>query len=766
MSNPKRVWDSKKRAVRQWKEQVWLENGEKVVNTNHWFAEATWEDVVYDSSWEVAQEPLQTYENWWSEDVPSESSIIINKDLSITSWQEFTDLKIYFYAKNIANISVDISSPWFDLKGIEAETGEWYNYVATITVLAVDEATAVFTDSVTGDSDSIELKWEMPPIPPTPDPYVVNEHTIAYYPFEDDTDNYATEWTDLSLVNGWTFTKSTIWYSFSWPARSKFSLESNDIRYASVWFYCNDDNFDPTGNIVVNNYQLVWDIQANAHHWRAEFDNKFVFWQGGNWSNPQSVSLWAEKQWHQVSWSYDDTTTTVAMYIDWQRVLLSQNGAYNYGDDYNAVQLLYAGHISYELIVSDLILEDRPWTDEEVEAYYELSSSKYPEPEPIRVESLSNIPDVADVIEGNSTAIYFQYSPTNADNITDQISIVSADENVVSISGIYDQGDGWAYVSFTWVWVWQTTFTYYLNGTQVATTTVTVAAEIHMSSLSAPSVNSLTVVQGQMDRNSITATYLPINANLCEVETTVDDYNICDSFFVYTWQNWNLTFSVSWTSVWSTQVHYFLSSDPTTVYDIDITVVAPVPVQSIDVSGWETNINMDLYSTSSHTYGITPSGANQLDNIWITFSVDWIATFHDVKIVDSNNLELTFYWQQEGSTVASVWLWDVLQGTININVTAPIPVTAVTIEEWESKTVELNSNINFWLDVTPWNANDVSTLSASVADDSICNVTFSYQEGNWVRCIFIWTAVWNTTVEIFCSWVSQWTIWVTVTAPQ
>lgn len=39
MSQPKRVRDSKKRAVRQGKEQVWLVDWEKKVNTNHWFAE-------------------------------------------------------------------------------------------------------------------------------------------------------------------------------------------------------------------------------------------------------------------------------------------------------------------------------------------------------------------------------------------------------------------------------------------------------------------------------------------------------------------------------------------------------------------------------------------------------------------------------------------------------------------------------------------------------------------------------------------------------
>lgn len=67
----KRVRDSNKRAVWQNKEQVWLVDWEKKVNTNHGFAAAEWTDVVYDSSWKEAVTPLQTYDSSWKE-IPSE----------------------------------------------------------------------------------------------------------------------------------------------------------------------------------------------------------------------------------------------------------------------------------------------------------------------------------------------------------------------------------------------------------------------------------------------------------------------------------------------------------------------------------------------------------------------------------------------------------------------------------------------------------------------------------------------------------------------
>lgn len=68
----KRIWDSNKKAVWQNKKQVWLVDWEKKANTNHWFEEATWTDVVYDSSRVEAETPLQVYSNSWKE-VPTET---------------------------------------------------------------------------------------------------------------------------------------------------------------------------------------------------------------------------------------------------------------------------------------------------------------------------------------------------------------------------------------------------------------------------------------------------------------------------------------------------------------------------------------------------------------------------------------------------------------------------------------------------------------------------------------------------------------------
>lgn len=226
MSNPKRVWDSKKRAVRQGKEQVWLVDWEKVVNTNHWFAEATWTDVVYDSSWEVAQEPLQTYENWWSEDVPSGSSVTINRELSQTTWAVGSQINIYFFSENA--FTTGSASPVLSLNEVKDETWEWYNHILVYDVLEEWTVTVTITDNVTWDSDSIECTWYNDSTP-------VESITIP-------------EWKSDNL---W------IWYSKSLPFECSPST-ADDVSNVTVSF--STENIVECTNITVLDWYCFFDF--------------------------------------------------------------------------------------------------------------------------------------------------------------------------------------------------------------------------------------------------------------------------------------------------------------------------------------------------------------------------------------------------------------------------------------------------------------------------------------------------------------------------
>ena len=276
MSNPKRVWDSKKRAVRQGKEQVWLVDWEKVVNTNHWFAEATWTDVVYDSSWEAAQEPLQTYENWWSEDVPSGSSITINRELSETTWAVGSQINIYFFSKNA--FTTGSASPVLSLNEVKDETWEWYNHILVYDVLEAWTVTVNITDNVTWDSDSIECTWYNDSTP-------VESITIP-------------EWKSLDV---W------VWY---------FKTES---------FECSPVTADDVSNVTVS--FSVADIVQCTNKWVSDGYIYFEFNPIAEGTTTAEIFVWETSQWtiDFTSWEFIPVESisqwqTTATVVEWEAV--------------------------------------------------------------------------------------------------------------------------------------------------------------------------------------------------------------------------------------------------------------------------------------------------------------------------------------------------------------------------------------------------------------------------------------------------------------
>ena len=95
-----------------------------------------------------------------------------------------------------------------------------------------------------------------------------------------------------------------------------------------------------------------------------------------------------------------------------------------------------------------------------------------------------------------------------------------------------------------------------------------------------------------------------------------------------------------------------------------------------------------------------------------------------------------------------------------------IPVTAVDLSGQPD--IYENVGTTGWtlLSVTPANANDVSTLSVTVANPAICSFNIIYDAEIWVLASVEWLSEWETTAEVFCSWVSQWTINMHISNPQ
>lgn len=379
MSNPKRVWDSNKRAVRQGKEQVWLVDWEKVVNTNHWFAEATWTDVVYDSSWEVAQEPLQTYENWWSEDVPSVSSVTINRELSQTTWAIWDQISIYILCENAVTLME--TYPVLEFVEVVEESWEWYNMIAKYNVVAEGTVTVGATDNVTWDSDSIQFTWYTP----------IEEYTVTIES-NDDTmwsvdvnsvtvaswTTISAEWNILTIgVDVVTATAET-WYEFSswWelPATvtedititatfvaepspilpSEYQeveyIQSTGTQYIDTWYEPNgtvwcDIKFRIIAPSTDDEAYWLWLWSTNDVRWGAGYRKGDYCWDGWFSYDPGTYALDTDSVGTCSNYSFTDTRTPYlfaqdegsAGHVNWQvRVYYCQ--IYEGGDNATLVR--------------------------------------------------------------------------------------------------------------------------------------------------------------------------------------------------------------------------------------------------------------------------------------------------------------------------------------------------------------------------------------------------------------------------------------------
>lgn len=365
MSNPKRVRDSKKRAVRQGKEQVWLVDWEKVVNTNHWFAEATWTDVVYDWSWEAPQEPLQTYDGWWGEDVPSGSSITINRALSQTSGVVGSQIRIYVQCDNPYTM-------WWSMDVVEAdsvihETWDGYNTIAVYNVVGEGETTITIQDNVTWDADSIGFTW-LPA--PTPEPYTVNENTIAYFPFKNDIEDLSEN--DLWYLI-WTedYTVDTYWIRFWSTAWNVFQYNNAWIKFASIWYKIDGPISTTENSENLLYYQHFWEISYNMYHVQSQYNNKIAYWKWANWTNPEIID-WASDWWHHLAWGVDSESNDFLIVLDGE-VNRFTSQWYNFWNNFKLFRSL-----STATIVSDFILENQWWSEDKILEYYNATKTRYP----------------------------------------------------------------------------------------------------------------------------------------------------------------------------------------------------------------------------------------------------------------------------------------------------------------------------------------------------------------------------------------------------
>ena len=214
--------------------------------------------------------------------------------------------------------------------------------------------------------------------------------------------------------------------------------------------------------------------------------------------------------------------------------------------------------------------------------------------------------------------ITFSYTPTDA-NEFDNISVVSDDEGVATVSNVNNDGNWTASFTIEQVAAGTCTVTYSLttDPTQTYNIAVTVRNLIPASSIWAPSANSITLPEWTQD-TSITFSYLPTDADTFDiVSITNQDANVLDCWIWWT----NSGTAELVINAHSAGTDTITISDWTNSYNIAVTVTAAwTPVETTSYPSANT-LSITPWSYSDVYMSYTPTNCTVQDmNDTITIS--------------------------------------------------------------------------------------------------------------------------------------------------
>lgn len=203
--------------------------------------------------------------------------------------------------------------------------------------------------------------------------YTQTKNTVAYYPLENDTNDYS--WNKKNLTNNWiTFTQQQ-WFKCAYD-------DSTDSKYARWTFALTSWNNPFTiscfaKSLWKSSYQLL------VATWYASWtqapnvflkDNEVYFWW---WTNDTAsgfiVTPWV---WYHIVFTFD--WTTGKLYVN-NELKVSRNVTYSVptssiatsiGNSYIWNQSTYANNQWLKWYMAQLIFEDYAWDTEKIDKYY------------------------------------------------------------------------------------------------------------------------------------------------------------------------------------------------------------------------------------------------------------------------------------------------------------------------------------------------------------------------------------------------------------
>jgi hypothetical protein len=223
-------------------------------------------------------------------------------------------------------------------------------------------------------------------------------NTIAYYPLEEDWNDYSWNWHNLT----W---NSTPTYTISWGTKQVVSLNGSIAgKIANLsWTYTNYTmSFwcKPTSN--TNTWQEIFDNYKDSSGSSTATDNAYINfnwtsyekasakdfayqYRPNGWSNAyQSVygtTNRATNSWYNVV--VTSTVSWIKIYVNWTQVASNSttwtiilDSWYNciwwrYNNYYRAYMNYFYGYLS------EFIMENKTWTADEIADYYNQTKAKY-----------------------------------------------------------------------------------------------------------------------------------------------------------------------------------------------------------------------------------------------------------------------------------------------------------------------------------------------------------------------------------------------------
>lgn len=189
-------------------------------------------------------------------------------------------------------------------------------------------------------------------------------NTIAYFPFIDDVLDHSGNWVVLS----WSWTKSTIWYTFN----TSVWFTNNSIKFISTWLYVNS---------IWSGWWNTYDVLPascmgyawwNIYHVTPTLNDQIVVFVDSSYSVWWTIQWPSKQAWHHLCVGYDWTKTIVA--IDWNVQTLYNWAPYNFG---NSFYINHSRTTWDSTTFSETIIESECWTAQEIADYYDQTKSIY-----------------------------------------------------------------------------------------------------------------------------------------------------------------------------------------------------------------------------------------------------------------------------------------------------------------------------------------------------------------------------------------------------